>query len=298
MPKNKNENLAVDKESVSNSFENKDKNQSDKKFELSLNREKVAFFLNTAGILTIICAAAALMLGFINYMTEDIIARREEESQKAAVYEIFTDADEVLTPEGDDSLFLVVKNGEFQGYCVSTVTSGYGGDINLIVGVSPDKTVKGVKVVSMNETAGLGSKTRNTAFLDQFIGKSTPLTVGENVDAVSGATVSSKAVTEGIKKALNYPVEYIYAVNTEENTSDENTDVDSDKQSEESLADNSVNETNNNLNSVEESHIDPDHVGALQNYRYYSDDKSYTATKDTVGSYLEKETTDTESDTE
>lgn len=264
-------------------------------------RKKTAFFLNTAGVLTVICAAVALMLGFINYMTEDIIAFREEESQKAAVYEIFPDADEVLTPEGDDALFLVVKNGEFQGYCVSTVTSGYVGDINLIVGVTTDKTVKGVQVISMNETAGLGSKTRNSSFLDQFTGKKAPLTVGENVDAVSGATISSKAVTEGIKIALNYPVESVYQVITDESTSDdsnENTSDDSDKQSEADFSDNNSGETNNNANRVEESHIDPDRVGELQNYRYYSDDNSYTATKDTVGSYLEKETTDTESDTE
>ncbi|MBR0310853.1 MAG: FMN-binding protein, partial [Oscillospiraceae bacterium] len=85
------------------------------------------------------------------------------------------------------------------------------GNIEMIVGVDADNAVTGVSIVSNKETAGIGSKVMNndplpsgTGVLEQFIGMSGAgtLTVGKNVDAISGATVSSKGVTKGVNAAL------------------------------------------------------------------------------------------------
>lgn len=265
-------------------------------------REKVnfAYFLTIAGVLTLICAAVALMLGFVNFVTKDVIADKEENARKAAVYEIFPEAEDVIGVEGEEQLFIVKENGILSGYCISTVTAGYGGDINLIVGVTKNGEVKGVKIVSMSETAGLGSKTQSSSFLEQFIGKSGTLTVGENVDGVSGATISSKAVTAGVEKAVNYPVDINaiaaqLGIPTEQKLPEnEESETEEAKPETEITTDSSIFAPNN----PEQPHIDASLVGANQNDRYYEKDNSYTATKETTGSYLEKETTDTDTDTQ
>ncbi len=265
------------------------------------------YYLRITGVLTAVCATVALMLGFVNFLTEDAIAKREEKAKVSAAYEIFPDADEVVAVEGDDSLFVACKNGSVGGYCVSTVTTGYVGDISLMVGITPDRTIKAVKVISMNETAGLGSKTQSPSFLDSFTGKSSPLAVGDNIDAVSGATVSSKAVTAGVDAALNCPVDIdslskklgltLNTSDNEEEDSESTSDISS------NTAESSVPDTtektydtqyDGNVGMPEETHISLDAVGTEQNYRYYSSDNSYTATRQDVGSFLEKETTDTD----
>ncbi|MCL1819789.1 MAG: FMN-binding protein [Oscillospiraceae bacterium] len=82
---------------------------------------------------------------------------------------------------------------------------GYGGDIHMVIGVSENGEVTGVVIIGMNETPGLGSKIEDEDFLNQFIGKRAGVSVGKgsnNVDAIAGATVSSKAVAEGVAHAL------------------------------------------------------------------------------------------------
>ena len=92
------------------------------------------------------------------------------------------------------------------------MASGSQGNIEMMVGVDADGVVTGVSIVSNSETSGIGSKVMNneplangTPVLDQFIGKSAAdgtLAVGTNVDAISGATVSSRGVTTGVNAAL------------------------------------------------------------------------------------------------
>lgn len=260
----------------------------------------VAYYLAIAGVLTLICAAVALMLGVVNYATKDVIAEGEERAKKAAVYEIFPDAEDVFSIEGEEGLFAVKENGSLSGYCVATVTAGYGGDINLIVGVTKDNEIKGVKIVSMSETAGLGSKTQSPSFLDQFKGMSGKLTVGDNVDAVSGATISSKAVTAGIEKALNIPVDLDAIAKGLGILSEEQVDEPESDESEQLAAPPATDEDTASFdpNRVEKNHIYASLVGSAQNDRTYEKDDSYTFTKDTTGSYLEKETTDTSSSDE
>ena len=111
-----------------------------------------------------------------------------------------------------DSVYEVLVNGENDGYAIKVVASGSQGNIEMMVGVDSEGTVTGVSIVDNSETAGIGSKVmENEALasgvgvLDQFVGKSAAdgtLTVGTNVDAISGATVSTKGVTTGVNAAL------------------------------------------------------------------------------------------------
>ena len=83
-----------------------------------------------------------------------------------------------------------------------TVT-GFGGPIEVTVGVDTHGTVTGLSVggSSFAETAGLGAKAKEPAFTDQFVGKTAPLTLKVDVDAISGATITSRAVTDGVNTA-------------------------------------------------------------------------------------------------
>ena len=108
-------------------------------------------------------------------------------------------------------VYEVQSGGDTIGYAFKVTASGSQGNIVMIVGVDTDLTVTGVSIVKASETAGIGSKVMNneatsagTGALDQFVGKSGAgtLAVKQNIDAVTGATVSTKGVTKGVNAAL------------------------------------------------------------------------------------------------
>lgn len=91
------------------------------------------------------------------------------------------------------------------GYVVETVTNGYAGEIVMLIGVSNDGTVTGLVVRDMNETFTLGREAlTDHQFLSQFLNSSEEFTVGENVDALSGATVTSRAIANAVNAAISY----------------------------------------------------------------------------------------------
>ena len=88
---------------------------------------------------------------------------------------------------------------------VHVVTSGYAGDISMLVGVSSDGRVTGLVIRDMKETPGLGRKAlTDSQFLAQFLNTDGTAAVGENIDALTGATVTSKAVTQGVNSAVSF----------------------------------------------------------------------------------------------
>ena len=101
----------------------------------------------------------------------------------------------------------------FTGFIILVTNhSGYGGDIQLAVGVSLDYSIKGIAFLTINETAGLGMEAQNKEFLDQFIGKQvlqysytkTGSTSDSEIDALSGATITTSAVVDAVNTALNF----------------------------------------------------------------------------------------------
>ena len=91
------------------------------------------------------------------------------------------------------------------GYVIESTAYGYNGDITLMVGVSNEGKVTGLAVEDMNETRGLGAKAlTDVPFLAQFLLTGGDAEVGTNIDALAGATVSSKAVTKAVNSAVAY----------------------------------------------------------------------------------------------
>jgi len=183
------------------------------------------FIIKVAGTLTAICLVVAALLGGVNAITADKIAAINQANTEASLQAVATGADEFAPLELTDAMtatssaagaklteaYTVKAAGEAVGYAFKVVASGSQGNIEMIVGVDADNAVTGVSIVSNKETAGIGSKVMEnnalpsgTGVLDQFIGMSGAgtLTVGKNVDAISGATVSSKGVTKGVNAAL------------------------------------------------------------------------------------------------
>ena len=105
---------------------------------------------------------------------------------------------------GEDENIVSIHKGE-NGFVIETKTYGYAGDITMLVGVSNEGTVTGLVVRDLSETYGLGANAlTDTDFLAQFLNTSGEAAVGETVDALTGATVTSKAITRAVNSAVAY----------------------------------------------------------------------------------------------
>ena len=182
--------------------------------------KNTTFILKLAAILFAIVFVCTFVLVLCNNITAPIIAQnnaKAEEEAKIAVLpnaEAFEEIKDFTHPgitaafEGKD------KSGNFAGYCfkVSTkdnTSKAFGGEIQMIVGIDKELNISGVKIITMAETPGLGAKASEEAFTDQYKGKADEISVtksgnaGEGeINAISGATITSKAVTEGVNNAL------------------------------------------------------------------------------------------------
>ena len=174
-------------------------------------------------VLTVICLVVALCLSVTNLITKDKIASMERAAANAAMEALISAEDyQKADLSGMDAELFVAKNGEeTKGYIIKTQNSGYGGDIIIMTAISPDKKVSGVKILSAaDETPGLGQNVTKENFYSQYIGKPEKITVVKNgadsdkneINAVTGATVSSKAVTGAVNKAFDCLEKYLKTV--------------------------------------------------------------------------------------
>ena len=179
--------------------------------------------------LLITCVVVAGLLGGVNAITKDKIAAINWEKTVAAMKAVVADPDATTfsdalpnTPEMEaaclaggatlQSVYEVQVDGAPAGYAIKVSASGSQGAIEMMVGVDGEGVVTGVSVVKHSETSGIGTKVADNeptasgvGVLTQFEGMSAAdgtLTVGTNVDAISGATVSSRGVTGGVNAAL------------------------------------------------------------------------------------------------
>jgi electron transport complex protein RnfG len=165
--------------------------------------------------LFVITAVAALVLAAVNALTADTIAQREQAERRAAMVRVSPGADvfsQLYSADTTvDSITGAYSGTTFVGYCVQVSPNGFGGAISLMVGVDDGGAVTGVAILSHSETPGLGARADSSDFLDQFIGKSGAITVntGSNaIDGLTGATITSKAVTSGVNTALTAVLNY------------------------------------------------------------------------------------------
>ncbi|MCM1027813.1 MAG: RnfABCDGE type electron transport complex subunit G [Roseburia sp.] len=195
--------------------------------------------LREAGILFGITLIAGLLLGFVYELTKEPRRIQQEKAVQEACVAVFPQAKEqeleisftpleyTLSEETEDylaaekvtvgALFRAEYNGSFYGYVVEASAKGYGGNIVLYVGVGADGTVNGVTITQTSETPGLGLEASGV-LTPQFAGKKyesfvyTKTGAGKNtneVDAISGATITTKAVTAAVNGGLRAALELL-----------------------------------------------------------------------------------------
>lgn len=158
--------------------------------------------------LTVICICVALAVSASYSLTRDRIEQKRLETERAAIAEVFG-KDGISykplenVPSDVSAVFEVATpGGGVCGWAVSVSPSGFGGNIDMIVGVSADGTLVGVNITALSETPGLGSRVNDPGYLSQYAGLGGKLALGRDIDAVSGATISSRSVLAGVNRAL------------------------------------------------------------------------------------------------
>ena len=168
--------------------------------------------LKVGFILFAITAVAALVLAVVNNFTAPVITENNKRAQEEALRLVLHDAPGFelveFTPSEGSSVKEVYNAGGI-GTVVKVSPAGYGGKIDMVVGIDNNLKVTGIEIISQSETAGLGSNCTNDSFKAKFIGKTENITVvkngakGNEIDAISSATVTSKAVTKGVNDAIS-----------------------------------------------------------------------------------------------
>ena len=184
-----------------------------------------------------ICAVAALVLGVTNNITAPVIEERNIQASNEARKIVLSEADEFKELDGMNSDIVLevyegIKDGQVIGYTIKTSSKGYGGAIELMVGISKDGKITGVEIGNHSETPGLGSKATEPMFKNQYVDKdvSNSLLVvkgsannDNEISAISGATITSNGVTNGVNAAMKIYNEKLSG-NDNEMAYDENID--------------------------------------------------------------------------
>lgn len=189
-------------------------------------------------VLTAICLIASVALSVTNYYTKDIISdRAKQDSIKAMQNLIVADSYETLETASEYmhpvELYTAYKNeteGKTAvGYIAKVSVKGYGGDVSVMTAVSPDLTVIGISVLdASSETVGLGQNVTKESFYSQFSGLKNNISLVKNgakaenneINAVTGATISSKAVKDAVNTALDSLSDTVFIDNQKSNESE------------------------------------------------------------------------------
>lgn len=181
--------------------------------EIEVKKEQSIF--KVAINLIVTCLVSGVIIGLVYFVTAPIAAEKNEMMKQESMKALVSDADNFKEVSGQKEWFTAEKGGKVIAYVVPGETKGYGGAIKMLVAVTPDGKVVDYTILSANETPGLGDNAAKEPFKSQFKGKSAEaLTVvkdpsnKENIQAMTGATISSKAVTLGIKEAVEKVVQF------------------------------------------------------------------------------------------
>ncbi|MCM1184312.1 MAG: RnfABCDGE type electron transport complex subunit G [Roseburia sp.] len=194
-----------------------------------MNTEKKAM-IKDALILFAITLVAGFLLGLVYDVTKDPIAQQKAKAKAEACKNVFAAADAfepVMSADGPTAYFVagldpqvdidevmqaVDGSGQLLGYVI-TVTShgGYGGDIQFSMGVTLDGTLNGISLLSISETAGLGMKAGDVLVpqfqnkkVTEFTYTKSGATTDSEIDAISGATITTRAIVNGVNGGLMF----------------------------------------------------------------------------------------------
>lgn len=173
------------------------------------NREDI---IKPVGVLLAICIIIPLALSVTNKVTAKKIAELEAANSKKNMQSLI-DADNFEECEnGEITYYAAINGGKTAAYIFTESSKGYGGDVSVMTAIKPDGTVAGVAILDVSgETPGLGQNAAKESFFSQYIGLKKGVSVLKNgaktenneVDAVTGATITSTAVTRAVNAALD-----------------------------------------------------------------------------------------------
>ena len=183
-------------------------------------------FVQLGGVLCGITLVVALCLGAVNAITVDPIAKQNQLKTENALAQVMdADSEPIEVAEGTTvttasgtaveivSAYKMTKDGQDAGYCVEVAPSGFGGGVDTMVGISADGVVTGISVISASsETPGLGANCMNEEFQSQYKDQPADGTLavtkdGGSIVSITGATITSRAVTEGVNAAVAFIAE-------------------------------------------------------------------------------------------
>ena len=174
-----------------------------------MNGKDIKEILKTAISLFLICAVAAGILGYVNSVTAPTIAQNNAAAADEARKELLPAAEsfEEITLSDGTTGYKGVTGEQTAGYVFTASGKGYGGEVEVMTGVDTEGKVLGISILTINETPGLGMNAKKPAFYEQFAGKSGTLAVnkdGGDIQAITSATITSRAVTSAVNQALAY----------------------------------------------------------------------------------------------
>ena len=234
-------------------------------------------------VLTIITLVAGVLLGLVYEVTKAPIAAANEAATQAAYREVFSDADSFIQTDADvaaasdfvhengyedvdiDNILMAVDKDKVTLGYVLTVTSheGYGGDITFSMGITNEGILNGYSITDISETAGLGMKAKEEKFMSNFAGiplgtytvtKTSP--AGEfEIEAISGATITSRAMTNAVDAGMAYYSEHM-AVGTDGGELPDSEAADTSTTDEASTEESSTDEASTDEASTDEASIE------------------------------------------
>ena len=165
--------------------------------------------------LTLASMLSGIIIATVYYFTEPLAVIQRIKQKELSMKELVPSASAFIPIEGKEDWYRAESSGQLLSYIVLAHGKGYGGVIKILVAVTPDKKISGYKIMSHNETPGLGDQATKPKFSGQFAGKGIEnlevVKVHEEgkIDAITGATITSRAVTLAVKNALAELEEYI-----------------------------------------------------------------------------------------
>ena len=163
-------------------------------------------------ILTAVVAISVTALTFTDRMTRGEIEAQKETRTEIMLSKMFP---EMSRYEFREEIYTVYSDGDEIGYAFIAVGKGYGGDINILVGLEDETTLKGITIISQQETPGLGTRIAEPSFTDLFIGLNIADVAlsrdGGQIDAITSSTISCAAVVDAVRATAMEKVKLIKA---------------------------------------------------------------------------------------
>ena len=151
-------------------------------------------------ILTAVVAICVTALTFTDSFTRGKIEAQEEQRIQHMLSAMFPNMSRYTF---EDDIYTIYSDGAEVGYAFLAIGKGYGGDIDILVGLEDETTVKGITIISHTETPGLGSRIAESSFTDKFAGLNIADVAlrqeGGQIDAITGSTISSRAVINAVR---------------------------------------------------------------------------------------------------